>query len=88
MRISRTALVFALGVVISVAAKGGGIITTVAGKGYPPGFSGDGGPATSALLGGPFGGIAVDGFTSELSNMLGTHNKAPGSAPGLCSVRE
>jgi sugar lactone lactonase YvrE len=36
-----------------------GIIMTVAGNGFT-GFSGDGGPATSASLGGPFG-VAVDG---------------------------
>ena len=41
-----------------------GVITTVAGNGYgagmnPGGYSGDGGPATSAELGGPFG-VALD----------------------------
>jgi uncharacterized protein (TIGR03437 family) len=47
-----------------------GIITTVAGN-YGCGFSGDGGPATSALLCSP-GGIAVDGsgnlFIADTSN--------------------
>ena len=47
-----------------------GIITTVAGNGNP-GFSGDGGPATSASLQGPFG-IAVDAtgnlFIADTSN--------------------
>ena len=50
----------------------GGIITTVAGDGAP-GFSGDGGPATSAHIGGPYGpfSVAVDNagnlFLSETS---------------------
>ncbi len=36
-----------------------GIITTIAGNGAL-GFGGDGGPALSAMLAGPFGGVAVD----------------------------
>jgi sugar lactone lactonase YvrE len=36
-----------------------GIITTIAGTGGAPGFSGDGGPATSALLAGPSG-LSID----------------------------
>jgi uncharacterized protein (TIGR03437 family) len=50
--------------------RGGGIITTVAGNGAH-GFSGDGGPATSAAMNGPVG-IAVDAagnlYIADLDN--------------------
>lgn len=38
-----------------------GIITTIAGAGIPPGFSGDGGPATRAMFDAPYG-IDFDNF--------------------------
>ena len=48
-----------------------GTITTIAGKGVPPGFSGDGGPATEAHLYAPWG-VAADGagnlYIADTSN--------------------
>ena len=49
-----------------------GILTVVAGTGIP-GFSGDNGPATSAQLGAPLGGVAVDStgriYIADIENL-------------------
>ena len=52
-------------------AAGTGVVTTVAGNGAG-GFGGDGGPATSAVMNGPFG-VAVDSDGSVLFTDTNNH---------------
>jgi sugar lactone lactonase YvrE len=73
-----------------------GILTTVAGSHVAPGYSGDGGPATSAALG-PLGGIALDGsgnlyIADSSNNVVREVSPAPGiittiagTGPATCS---
>ena len=63
-----------------------GIITTIAGTIQNPGFSGDGGPASQALLSGAAQGLAVDGschlFIADVQNEVIRGVTLPG-----CSLR-
>jgi sugar lactone lactonase YvrE len=61
-----------------------GTITTVAGTGQP-GFSGDGGPATKARLGGPFG-VAVDAVGNVLIAEPGNNRVRKVSPEGMIST--